>query len=477
MSSRIADLTRRGDSLVARLTMWCAISSFGVAAVTVFLLDCRLEHILDAQLDRSLAEKVTIVRKLLREQPEDIHELKHEVEWEWALNQYAHLYLMIIDESTKKSVCQTPGMERYLQSADFSYVIGANEEPIISRNSRLPGGDSFRSMAARAHIGESSTTWLIHAVLDHTPEEEIVTQHRRQLFLILGWMLLLSVGIGYRVARSGLAPVENISRSVMGLEPETLSRRIALGGLPRELSLLGASFNDLLGRLETAFDRVRQFSSDLAHEFRTPLNNMRGALEVSLGNPRSNEEYREVIGSTLEECQRLESIVKSLLFLARADRPDATIQRDSVDMSRAIQVVHELYEPVADEKGIVLELDVASGTRVIGDRVLLEQAIGNLVRNAMDHTHSGGRISLVLHQNDGIRVTVRDNGSGIALDHLPHVFERFYRADPARSSHDGRLGLGLAITRSIVKLHGGDIMIRSAPGEGTQVDMNLPAAD
>jgi two-component system heavy metal sensor histidine kinase CusS len=226
----------------------------------------------------------------------------------------------------------------------------------------------------------------------------------------------------------------------------------------------------MLDRLEESFARLSRFSADIAHELRTPVYNLRGEVEVAVAKPRSPEEYREVLGSNLEECGRLAHLIDRLLFLARAENPETQITREPCDLGRELATVCEFYELSAREKGVGLAVAAGKTVQADLDRPLFQRAVGNLIANALAHTPPGGTVTLTATGDEtSARVEVADTGPGIPAEHLPHVFDRFYRADHSRSSANGRVGLGLAIVRSITELHGGTVEIASEVGRGTRV--------
>jgi two-component system heavy metal sensor histidine kinase CusS len=255
----------------------------------------------------------------------------------------------------------------------------------------------------------------------------------------------------------------------------TLNERIRSQGYPSEVAALAETFNGMLERLEESFARLSRFSADIAHELRTPVNNIRGESEVALARTRTVDEYRDALGSCLEESVRLTELIESLLFLARAESPGGHLKRHEENIGALLEDVRDYYEAAAAEAGVTLL--VGSGNEVNGavDRALLQRAIGNLVSNALANTPAGGTVGLNARGIDGcVRIEIGDSGTGIAPDALPKVFDRFYRADPARARVSGGTGLGLAIVRQIVALHGGDVQIASEVGRGTTVSITLP---
>ena len=269
------------------------------------------------------------------------------------------------------------------------------------------------------------------------------------------------------MTKRGLRPLGDMTRALKRVGPKQLHERVPAVGWPRELQPLAIAFDDMLGRLEDSFIRLSQFSADIAHELRTPIGNIRGEAEVALTRSRSAEEYREVIESTVAECQHLGHIVDNLLFLARTEAAEAHLQRASFNGRAAIEKIAAFHELIAEEQNLTIRCEGA-GT-FVADEMLFSRAVNNLVENALRHTPAGGSIAISIADSS---VSVKDTGSGIAAEHLPRVFDRFYRADPSRSSEG--VGLGLALVKSIMDLHGGTAQIESEPGTGTIVTLGFP---
>jgi two-component system, OmpR family, heavy metal sensor histidine kinase CusS len=232
----------------------------------------------------------------------------------------------------------------------------------------------------------------------------------------------------------------------------------------------------MLDRLEESFGRISRFSADIAHELRTPVNNIRGEAEVALARARTMDEYREVLGSCLEEAVRLSNLISDLLFLARAESPLAHLHWAPVDVCELLSSVREYYEGSAAEGRISLTTANGQGPVVAEmDRTLMQRAVGNLVANAVAHTPPGGSVVMRAEsEGDSVRIAVADTGAGIPPEALPRVFDRFFRVDKSRSQVSGGTGLGLSIVQSIMALHGGTAEIASQLGRGTRVTLHLP---
>jgi heavy metal sensor kinase len=221
---------------------------------------------------------------------------------------------------------------------------------------------------------------------------------------------------------------------------------------------------------------MKQFTAAISHELRTPLAALQGEAEVALMHTRTPEHYRAVLSSQLEEFQKLTRMVNNMLLLARAEAGDVRPDTQSVDLASIARAIIEMFQPIAADRGIQLALDASSAVVVQGDPLWLERMLMNLVENALKYTPTHGRVHVELsHSGESATVNVTDTGIGISDDNLPHIFERFYRADASRSRDIEGTGVGLAIVHWVVEAHGGQISVQSQTGEGTRFQVKLPA--
>lgn len=465
----------RPFSLATRLTVWYAVSAFTVVLTATGFLYWVLTSSLDRQTDEVLADQVLIIRKLLHDRPADAAALKQEVEWEWGARQHVHIYVRILDEHDH-AVMETPSMNESLGTEVFPEAFSVDAEPGPGETVTAKNGTPFRVLSVQAAVvTPNRPVHTLQVAVDRSREEALLADYRRSLWLILGLALVAcSVG-GYQIASRGIRPVQVISGTAQRIRSTTLNERLKVTGLPAELAELAVTFNDMLDRLEESFVRLARFSADIAHELRTPVNNLRGECEVTLGRERSSEEYRDMISSCLEEAIRLSRMIDSLLFLARAENPRTEIVREMLEVGSELAKVQEFYEAAASECGIQLKMGQSIPVVALLNRPLFQRAVGNLVENALAHTPSGGTITLdVTRVADSVRVEVTDTGCGIPQDHLPYIFDRFYRVDQARTSSSGGMGLGLAIVKSIVALHGGSVWLESKVSQGTRAVLLVP---
>jgi two-component system heavy metal sensor histidine kinase CusS len=414
------------------------------------------------------------LRQLLRDRPEDEAALRRAVGTEQAARPEAQMYVRILgpDGST---LVETPGMSAELPPSVF-WTPRATEWAERAREVTTHSHRSYRVLAVGAAMDKSGDrTGVLQLAFDRSYEEDLLVGYRRSLLAVLAVALLACILLSYRIAHRGLRPLAEMAATAGRIRPMTLHERMQTAGLPADLAVLAATFNEMLDRLEASFGRLERFSADIAHELRTPVSNIRGLAEVALGRPRAPEEYHDTLASCLEECERLARLIDSLLFLARADNPQTRINREQVDLARELAAVRDYYEAAAEEAGIQLWLAVEGRVVAYLDRILIQRAVGNLVANALAHTPAGGTVTLTARtESESVVIEVADTGCGIAKEHLLHVFDRFFRVDQARTGNGGRVGLGLAIVRGIAVLHGGNAAIHSTLGQGTRITLVLP---
>jgi two-component system heavy metal sensor histidine kinase CusS len=260
--------------------------------------------------------------------------------------------------------------------------------------------------------------------------------------------------LGYLALRRGLRPLRAMAAQAAGITPASLDRRLSEQDTPHELRELTASFNDMLDRLADGYQRLAQFSADLAHEIRTPIGSLMGNCQVALYQRRTPEEYEGVLASSIEELERVSRLVENILFLARADNAQSALSYAALDLPGELERVAEYFDGLAEERGIRLECR-ARGT-VQADPILFRRALGNLVANAVRYADAGSTVTLSSQDGpDAVMVHVDNLGPPIEHDRLHKLFDRFYRADVSRSGESDASGLGLAIVRAIMALHGG----------------------
>jgi len=356
-------------------------------------------------------------------------------------------------------------------------IPGEGEGGYSTRSGRLADGTSVR-MVSRRHALDGRPLLIRLAY-----SEEPIWARFEELAVasLLGLPIVLALAglAGYMLAQRALAPLEAMARRAEQITSDRLHERLPAGEAGDELGRLATVFNNLLARLERSFEQLRRFTSDASHEMRTPLTSIRSVGEVALQKDGGREEYRDTIGSMLEEVNRLTALVDNLLTIARADTGSIQLHPTLFSAMDLAREAAGLFEVLIEEKGQRVTVEGDEGVSVNGDRAFLRQAIVNIIHNALKYSPAGGAISVGVHYEPtgDIRLDVIDSGPGIAPEHAEKIFDRFYRVDESRSREAGGAGLGLSIAQWAVRLHGGDIQLVTTRGAGCTFQICLPSSN
>lgn len=455
-------------SITTRLTLLYLLSTLVILLCINGFLLMTLNDDLELEDNDFLSEQIYALQSITGRQPDSTAILRDHVLGE-RLGQPTR-YLVRIQDSQGRTVLESPGMSS-VPSLLFPPPVSSGHK--IGRGIRYQGGDlrHYLLNAAWAEgLGERNFR-LLQVALDVTDELELMHKYRLKMGASLFAGLCLAGGIGILITRKGLKPLHKIAVTVEQISSTGLHQRVGNGAWPRELNQLTIALDAMLTRLEESFNRLTDFSANLAHELRTPINNLRGEAEVALSRTRSADEYRSVVESSIEEYERLSRMITDILFLAR---PEQGIEKQPLNARAEIELLIEYFNNVADEKNITIDLN-GNGT-VLADSRLFQRAVGNIISNALYYTQDGGHISIAISTlpDDSLFISFHDSGLGISPEELPNVFDRFYRSASARHLHNQGSGLGLPIVRSVMELHGGTVSLASKPGEGTLVTLCFP---
>ena len=342
------------------------------------------------------------------------------------------------------------------------------------RSSILLGGTRV-TIVSRRHVLDGHPL-LIRLALSEEPLWLSLEQFLVAAALVFPVILLAAAIAGYRTSRRILEPVENMASRASKITSSRLHERLPLNGSGDELDHLAEVFNLTLTRLDESFRQLRQFTSDASHELRTPLAAIRSIGEVGLERSETREEYRELVGSMLEEVNRLTRLVDELLMISRGDSGNIHLNFSSVVIFDLVRETVAFLEPLAEEKDQHLVLSGDTRTAVNADPIFLRQALLNVLHNSIKYSPRGAVTSLSVQKEDPqqIVIAVSDKGPGIPEEHWHRIFDRFYRVDPGRSRDAGGFGLGLSIAQWAVQAHGGTIRVSSTVGEGSTFRISLP---
>ncbi len=473
MSSKTGDKKERPGwlgSLAALMTFWYALSAFVLLLTASGFLYHALSEGLEHEDDHLLSENLESLTAYMKKNPNDVGDLMQFVGETPKWYRTVSFWTRIMDGN--QILAETPGMSQSLPPNLFPG--GSSKNPNLTVHTGE--GKPFRVLLTQADWpGYIRPRLQVQMAMDMSTDEDILRKFSKKLWRVLGFSLLACALVGYWIAQRGIRPVKKMAETAAHIRSSTLYERLERRGLPSELSDLAATFNGMLDRLEDSFDRLSRFSSDIAHELRTPLQNLRGEAEVVLSKARTGAEYQDHLGSALEEYQRLSSLIDSLLFLARAENPQTLIKREELDMRKELIILHDYYGPSAGESNIAVTVEAPDSLKARVDRSLFQRAVGNLVENALVHTPPGGSLLLKATAGEGkTLVEVIDTGKGIPADQVSKVFDRFYRVDPSRSPSSGGSGLGLSIVKSIMDLHDGTVEIQTQEGKGTRIILSFP---
>ncbi|MFJ3318558.1 heavy metal sensor histidine kinase [Herbaspirillum huttiense] len=413
---------------------------------------------------------------------------------EQLLEKELELIRMVVNERGAGAITSTfgealhnhPGFFVHISSIDgrpmYSTLADATQ-PILAAAKRVASGHSFavnagqhqEFQAIKAYLKDDKSSEQLQVIVavDTEIHDHFMRNFQTTLILYVAGSAVIVVLLSWWAARRGLAPLRAMSDKVQAVSSHNFGERMPIETLPVEIADLAAKLNAMLERLQQDFHRITNFSTDIAHELRTPITNLLTQTDVVLTQQRTNEAYRDTLSSNAEELQRLARTISDMLFLAQTENGISLPSYEPLKLQDEITELLDFYDALAEEKGVNLQL---TGDAIVrGDRLMVRRALSNLISNAMRYTPASGSIAVsIARSEDGILIAVENDGPEIPPEHLPHLFDRFYRADKSRTKLDtDSAGLGLSITQAIMRAHQGNVSVRSTLGK-TRFTLNFP---
>ncbi|GLC93453.1 two-component sensor histidine kinase [Cupriavidus sp. TA19] len=466
---------RLPSSITTRLALAYGLATAVILVGVAAYLSSALSAQLESRDESELVGEVLLVRHLLRE-------VRSEAEIRADTHRFADiamghegLILVVRSRQGEPLVTLNPRNE----SVPPLRVLPATTQPEkdMLQTWHPRNGVPSRGIAALGQLGDSDKAVEIVVLRDAGYRVALIREYRYRLLWATLCGAAVAAGLGFVLARRGLRPLRRMATDAAAVTTSRLATRLDVGSAPAELRELAAALNDMLARLQDSFSRLSEFSADLAHDFRTPISNLIGQTQVTLAQSRGVAEYETLLESNLEEYERLARMIENMLFLARADHAQVALGVRTLDAREELDKMAEYFEAVAADRDVALA--VSGHAPVQADQTLLRRAVTNLLDNALRHAPAGSTVQVDATRvpaPEGATTCIRVSNAGPAIppETLPHIFGRFYRADPSRRNSATSTGLGLAIVDTIMRLHGGSVTVRSVDGE-TVFSLQFPA--
>lgn len=396
-------------------------------------------------------------------------------ELEGAVAGHHGVFFLVADESNS-IIYATPGPD-LLNVANSIDVVDAIESDSLLE--WIEGGSTYSGAVLQIIVPDSalslqpSQSFRVVVAASMDEHIEFLSNFNRTLWSIITGISLFAILAAWIAARQAHAPLHDLTAKISNISSDQLHIRLDNDNVPVELAELVSSFNTMMIRLEDVFERLSNFSADIAHEFRTPITNIITQTEVSLNKARSVDEYREILYSNLEEYERMAKMVSDMLFLAQTDNGLIQPTFEHLKLINEVKEILDYYEAFAEDRKVTLTLS-GDCPGILGDKSMLRRALSNLISNAIDHTLPEHAVAIHIRSTeDSVIVTIENSGKQITAEQLPKIFDRFYQADPSRQREGA--GLGLAIVDSIIKVHNGSVSATSSNGV-TRFEIRLPNA-
>ncbi|GBE06506.1 signal transduction histidine-protein kinase ArlS [bacterium BMS3Abin10] len=461
------------SSIKARIISFYMIVLFAALAVVGLLLYFSLGNIVYNSIDSSLLSRAKALATLVSEDNNETEfDFSDETMWEYSPKARSFFQIRRPDGTTIEKSAS-------LGNSELPFLSGENQT-----NYKTIFLNGIPSRLVNFHIlkeieKDDKATGRYHSLIIQCAEDisdriKVMKTYRIVLSFSIFAVMIISAFGGFLIARKALTPIKEISKTVGSISESNLSKRITVEEIPKELRILASSFNRTFDSLERSFNRQKQFAADASHELRTPLSVILSESEVTLRKDRSPREYKDALTAVMNAAKIMSDMVQKLLVLARLTTDKIGLNMEKIDINEIIHESVRMLTPLADQKGISMNISIPDRFVIRGDRAALLELFVNIIDNAIKYNVPLGKIDICVKKENVFIITkIKDTGIGIPGKDLDRVFDRFYRVDISRSREPGSVGLGLSICEGIAKLHGGRIEIKSKVGEGTTVSVYL----
>ena len=466
-----ARINRLRHTLAFRLTLWYAMF-FVLSALIVFVLFYMLiTAVIHQRTDDNLLTLRNRLAAVYNLQGMDMLQRAAALQAQAAGEKKMFYRLFYQSGVVFSSSNMTYWKEIGIDRAAVETVLVNNTHAFITH--RLPGS-TYQARVIYARIGN---TVMLQMGFSMEEEQRLLQAFNKIFMATMSGLLVLAVVGGWFMAQRALSGVAMVTRTAQQISDQDLNTRVPVRRRHDEIDLLAITFNQMLDRVQMLVTGIRQMNDNIAHDLRSPIARIRGLAEVTLTSHACEEEYRQMTASTIEECDRLLDMINTMLTISRTEAGVNPVARTAVDLAAITTDACELFQPLADDKSLGLDLRVSGHVRLNGDQRMLQRMVANLIDNAIKYTPPGGRIavSLAPDKDNNICLAVADTGIGIPMEDQTRIFERFFRGDQSRTQ--GGAGLGLSLAQAIARAHGGGIRVQSALDQGSTFTVILPAAE
>jgi len=464
-------LRRVRRTLAFRLTLWYAGIFTVSSLLAFFFFYLQIGSIIGARTDEELLDDIKDFSALLA--VKGVEEVKGTMVLEAKEDGVKKTFYRLLTPDGKESA-----------SSDLSSWGRLDVNRLALERIAAGGKHVFETIAvqgrrhkARTVYGSIGSAAILQIGMSLEDDDEFLAGFRKIVGVTVGLVMALAAFIGWFMARRALTQVEEVTRTAQAISATDLDQRVPIKGRADEIDRLATTFNDMLDRIQKLVTEMKEMTENIAHDLRSPITRIRGMAEMALTTGKAIDEYEAAAASTVEDCDRLLEMINTMLYISQteAQATAGKLPTEEVDMTGVVRNACELFQPVAEDKGVNLVVDIGAHLKVRGVLQALQRMLANLIDNALNYTPRPGTVTVSVSGDERLGIiAVKDTGVGIAPDELPHIFRRFYRGDRSRSRPGA--GLGLTLVEAIVHAHGGRISVTSALDAGTTFTVTLPAS-